>query len=300
MLGMDARRAANRGLDPCVCCVARARCMPPEGSTQRSEVGKKTPVARFLGAMTRSLVHHPITMLLAIFAFIAVAGVSTWKVSEGMGTDFKFIDLTLDESFLRDFYIEEERHWGAISYGLGVPVAHYAKDVDFGTVAVQRNLELVGYEMLALSMVNERAGLQSWNTAFALWAWENRGNELLPEAAFVIVPGGTDREGCEAGLPAGWSTCPSHFLTGQTFGAAVKHFLSLPTFAHFEDDVVFNGDGSVKAARMHAKHVDTANSDQQVKALEQSEDLAERWQGAMPGTFVFADPYIFYDQLRII
>jgi len=240
-------------------------------------------------------------MLLTIFAFLAVAGVSAWQVSDGMGTDFKMIDLTPDESYLRDFYNEEERHWGGISFGLGVPVAYYTRDVDFSTVEVQRDLELVGSGMLALSMVNEVAGLQSWSTEFAIWAWANRGMDLLPESAFVEVPGGIQRDGCEAGLPAGYSKCASHFLTGQTFAPAVRQFLRTPGFERFEDDVVFNGEGgSVKATRIRAKHVDTSNSDAQVDALEQAEEFAEKWQGTLPGSFMFADPYIFYDQFRII
>jgi len=274
--------------------------MPPEGATQSPDVGSKTPVARMLGALTRALVCHPVTVLLTIFAFIAVAAVSAWQVSDGLATDFKLIDLTPDESFLRDFYNEEKRHWGGISFGLGVNAAYYARDVDFGTVTVQRNLELVGSEMLALSKVNEEAGLRSWNTAFALWAWENRGTELLPTSAFEEVPGGVNRDGCEAGLPAGVTICPSHFLTGATFGPAVKHFLSLPAYGRFEDDVVFNGDGSVKVGRVHALHVDTVNSGQQVDVLEQAEDFTDTWQGALPGSFMLAGPYIFYDQFRII
>jgi len=307
MLAMDSRRAqaSPPALDPCACCNPCSNfCLPPEGATQGPTKGTKTPLAIFLGRVTRVLVSHPIIMLLTMLGFAAVAGLSMWTVSQDLGTEFKLIDLTPDTSFLRDFYNEEKLHFGGISFGLGVPCSYYIRDVDFSSVETQLRIEEVGAAMIALQTVNNDAGLTSWHTAFSLWAWEERGNlAVLPEDAFETVPGGASRAGCEVGLPPGVVECSTHFLTGETFGDAVAHFLSLPQYGRYEDDVIFHGagrSGGVRAARVRAQHIDTFNSDEQVDVLESAEDFTDRWQGALPGSFMLGSPYIFYDQFRII
>jgi len=303
LLAMDAARAGRNppGLDPLVCCSARACCMPPEGATQGPLPGSKTPLTRLLGSMTRILVSNPVTILLTVLAFFGVAVLSAWQISEGLGTDFKLIDLTPDTSFLRDFYNEEEKYFGGLSFGLGVRVAYYVRNVDMSSLDTQMRLEEAGGAMLALPTINEEAGLASWHTEFSLWAWANRGTTpLLPVDAFQEVPGGPSRAGCQAGLPPSVEECATHFLTGLTFGPAVALFLAMPQFGRFEDDIVFHTDGSIKASRLRAIHIDTYDSDGQIEVLEESEDFTDRSQTALPDSFMLAFPYIFYDQFRII
>lgn len=67
----------------------------------------------------------------------------------------------------------------------------------------------------------------------------------MPDAAFVAVA--TNRSGCATGLLPGFDTCADHLLTGATFAEALKEFLKTRMGAQFDDDVVFNSDGSIKA-----------------------------------------------------
>ncbi|CAE7278279.1 NPC1 [Symbiodinium natans] len=295
ILALDARRASADPprLDPCFCIGARASCMPGKGSE------KASPLERVLVAMIRFLTSHPAISLATILVFLLVAALSAWQVSLGLSTDFNIMDLSPDKSYLRDFYNEEIQHFGGLSTGgLALPTAFYAMDQDFQSLAVQRHLEEAGAGMMALSNVNNVRGLQSWHTIFTLWAVQNKGMlASLPHSAFTAVE--TNRTGCEAGLPSGVSTCSSFLVTGSTFLPALQEFFATPTGRAFEDDVVIQN-GQVKVVRLRASHVDTTNSREQVAVLEEAEAFTEQWQSALPGSFMNAQAYIFFDQYRII
>ena len=46
--------------------------------------------------------------------------------------------------------------------------------------------------------------------------------------------------------------------------------------------------------------MDTVNSKQQVAAMEETEQLSERWQNELPGSFMNSGAYIFFDQYRTV
>ncbi len=52
--------------------------------------------------------------------------------------------------------------------------------------------------------------------------------------------------------------------------------------------------------RLGATHMDTVNSKQQVAAMEETEQLSERWQNELPGSFMNSGAYIFFDQYRTV
>ena len=54
--------------------------------------------------MTRDSPGNVIGIVVTILIFLAVACVSVWQVSSGLSTDFNIMDLSPDQSFLRDFY----------------------------------------------------------------------------------------------------------------------------------------------------------------------------------------------------
>ena len=54
--------------------------------------------------MTRDSPGNVIGIVVTILIFLAVACVSVWQVSSGLLTDFNIMDLSPDQSFLRDFY----------------------------------------------------------------------------------------------------------------------------------------------------------------------------------------------------
>lgn len=54
--------------------------------------------------MTRDPPGNVIGIVVTILIFLAVACVSVWQVSSGLSTDFNIMDLSPDQSFLRDFY----------------------------------------------------------------------------------------------------------------------------------------------------------------------------------------------------
>eukprot|EP00403_Amphidinium_massartii_P048273 CAMPEP_0178464984 /NCGR_PEP_ID=MMETSP0689_2-20121128/51122_1 /TAXON_ID=160604 /ORGANISM="Amphidinium massartii, Strain CS-259" /LENGTH=788 /DNA_ID=CAMNT_0020091899 /DNA_START=162 /DNA_END=2525 /DNA_ORIENTATION=- len=285
LLAMDAKRASA----------------DPPGATQGPTPGTKSNLSKFLGGTTRVLVGNPVGIIVTIVIFFSIAAISAWQIGEGLGTEFKLIDLTPDESFLRDFYNEEQKHFGGIPGGLGIPTALYVRNVDFASLEVQRNIEEAGGQVLGMNNIKKDAGLTSWHAEFSVWAWSNQGSlAVLPPSAFQEVPDGPYRSGCEAGLPAGVTECTSHFLTGPTFASAVQYFLQLPQYGRFEEDVIFDSDGNIVAARQHAQHTDSFGSEDQVDALEEAESLSDRWQGDLPGCFVLSEPYIFWDQFRII
>eukprot|EP00435_Cladocopium_sp_Y103_P023434 s1754_g5.t1 len=293
LLTLDAQRQRARRLDPFLC-VAGSSCLPAlKDETQREPLGEA------LAAMIRLLTGNVIGIVVTILIFLAVAGVSVWQVSLGLSTDFDIMDLSPDQSFLRDFYNMEQEHFGGLSTGgLALPTAYYVRDVDFSTVEVQRYLEELGAEIVALDGVNQDRGLKSWHSVFTLWANSHRGTRAsLPTGAFVSVE--TNRTGCTAALPAGVTSCASAFLTGSTFATAVREFLTSRMGSQFEDDVIFV-ENQIKAARLRAVHIDTVNSNQQVELLEETERLSEAWQGKLPGSFMGAQAYIFFDQYRII
>ncbi|CAE7478152.1 NPC1 [Symbiodinium sp. CCMP2592] len=296
LLALDARRASADPprLDPCFCVGAGASCMPSKKSSEGS-----APLERVLVAMIKFLTSHPAISFATVILFLAVAAVSAWQVSLGLSTDFDIMDLSPDKSYLRDFYNQENLHFGGLSTGgLALPAALYVADQDFSSLAVQRHLEEAGAELMALSNVNSVRGLQSWHTVFTLWALQNKGVlPSLPDSAFTAVE--TNRTGCQAGLPSAVTTCTSHLVTGSTFLPALQEFLSTPTGKAFEDDVVVQ-DGQIKVIRLRANHIDTFNSKQQVALLEEVEAFTAQWQSALPGSFVSSPAYIFFDQYRII
>ena len=295
MLALDARRAQAMCIDPLPCIRARASCLPV-----KEEQKHESRLGNGLAAMIRMLTQHWTGIVITLLLFLTVAGVSLWQVSLGLGTDFDITDLTPDQSYLREFYNEERRHFGGLSGGgLALPTQFYVKDVDFSTVDVQRSIEEAGAGIMDMKSINKDRGLKSWHTAFTLWANLNKGTQsYLPDAAFVAVP--TNRTGCATGLLPGFDTCADHFLTGATFQEAVAEFLKTRMGVQFEDDVIFNSDGSIKVARLRATHVDTSNSRQQVDALEETEDFQEGVQGSLAGSFMSSPAYIFFDQFRII
>jgi len=303
LLTLDARRAGANPprLDPFACIAARSSCLPGmlpvyDGQKQDAEDSK---LAKMLTMMIRFLTKHVLGTVLTILVFLIIAGISVWQVSNGLGTDFDLMDLTPDHSFLRDFYNTEQQHFGALSQGgLALPTYYYIRDLNFSTVEVQLNIEKVGAEMLALNGINTERGLKSWHTIFTLWANEYRGlSDSLPNDAFVAVD--ANREGCASGLPNGINTCATHFLTGPTFPSAVYEFLSSRMGEQFYGDISWVGD-DISVIRLGATHMDTVNSKQQVAAMEETEQLTERWQTELPGSFMNSGAYIFFDQYRII
>ena len=296
LLALDARRAEADPprLDPCFCVGAGASCMPSAKSAEGTSILEK-----ILVAMIKFLTSHPAISFTTIILFLAVAAVSAWQVSLGLSTDFNIMDLSPDKSYLRDFNNMESLHFGGLSTGgLSLPCALYVADTDVSSLAVQRHLEEAGAGLMALDTVNSVRGLQSWHTIFTLWALQNKGVlASLPDSAFTAVD--TNRTGCEAGLPSGVTTCTSHLVTGSTFLTALQEFLATPTGRSFEDDVVIQN-GQFKVVRIRANHIDTFNSREQVTLLEEVEAFIQQWQAALPGSFVSAPAYIFFDQYRII
>ncbi|CAE7592674.1 NPC1, partial [Symbiodinium necroappetens] len=252
-----------------------------------------------LVAMIKFLTSHPAIAFITIILFLVVAAVSAWQVSLGLSTDFDIMDLSPDKSYLRDFNNVENLHFGALSTGgLSLPCALYVVDQDISSLAVQRHLEEASAGLMALDSVDSVRGLQSWHTTFTLWALQNKGVlASLPDSAFTAVD--TNRTGCQAGLPSGVTTCASHLVTGSTFLTAVQEFLATPRGRAFEDDVVIQN-GQIKVVRIRANHIDTFNSREQVVLLEEVEAFIQQWQAALPGSFVSAAAYIFFDQYRII
>lgn len=305
LLALDAHRAGLTPprLDPCACFAARSSCMPgvlpvwdangEEAAPEESKLGKG------LCMMIRFLTSHVAGIVVTLLLFLAVAGIAAWQVSNGLGTDFDIMDLTPDQSFLRDFYNKEQEHFGGLSTGgLALPTNYYIRDVNFSTVEVQRSMEQVGAEMLALKSINSERGLKSWHTIFTLWANQYKGTSAsLPLEAFVAVD--VNRDGCAAGLPKGISSCATHFLTGPTFPNAVLEFLWTSMGAQFDGDIHWEGH-DISVIRLRATHVDTVSSEEQVEGLEEAEKLTEKWQDALPGSFMSSGAYIFFDQYRII
>ena len=102
LLTLDAQRAAANRLDPFLCRAGQG-CVPAvKDDKEVAEV--REPLGEALAAMIRFLTSHVIGIVVTILIFLAVAGVSAWQVSNGLGTDFDIMDLTPDKSFLRDFY----------------------------------------------------------------------------------------------------------------------------------------------------------------------------------------------------
>ena len=295
LLALDARRAGAEPprLDPCFCIGAKASCMP----NKTSEAPSFLETA--LVAMIRFLTSHPAISIACILIFLAVAAVSAWQVSLGLSTDFDIMDLSPDQSYLRDYYNQERVHFGGLSAGgLALPCGYYVMDQDFSSMAVQRHLEEVGAGLIALTNVNSDRGLQSWHSVFTYWAVQNKGSlASLPDSAFTAVD--TNRTGCEAGLPSGVTTCTSFLVTGTTFVTAVQEFLQTNWGRAFENDVVVQN-GQIKVARLRATHIDTSNSKEQIAVLEEAEAFTKRWQSVLPGSFMNAQAYIFFDQYRII
>eukprot|EP00439_Symbiodinium_sp_Y106_P069098 s1926_g11.t2 len=296
LLALDARRAEADPprLDPCFCLAAGPSCMPSKKSSEGTSI-----LETALVAMIKFLTSHPAISFTTIILFLVVAVVSAWQVSLGLSTDFDIMDLSPDQSFLRDFYNMENLHFGGLSTGgLALPTAFYVADKDFSSLALQRHLEEAGAGLMALSNINSVRGLQSWHTIFTVWAVQNKGVlASLPDSAFTAVE--TNRTGCEAGLPSGVTTCTSHLVTGTTFLTALQEFLATPRGRAFEDDVVIQN-GQIKVIRLRANHIDTFNSKQQIALLEEMEAFTEQWQSALPGSFMSSQVYIFFDQYRII
>lgn len=54
----------------------------------------------------------------------------------------------------------------------------------------------------------------------------------------------------------------------------------------------------LQVMRLGVVHVDTTSSGPQIDSLEEAEALTARWQASLPGSFMNAQAYIFFDQYR--
>ncbi len=161
------------------------------------------------------------TKLAVILLFFGYCGFSAYGVTQ-VQTEFKIKDLTLDESYVRDFLNAENELQG--DYGKYRFHVYY-RHPDSHLLTKRQLMEQHETELESLFWV-ESGSLRSWFRSFRKYIATSN-NPVITE---------------------------SDLDTAEKFGKQVHTFLQNPLYAHWRDDVVLTENNIVKYSRISVVH----------------------------------------------
>lgn len=272
MLALDARRQEARRYD----CLP---CMKSKASMGVSVTQQERLLQRGFKAYAVCLLKPPVKIaVMTIFA--GVLGANSWawtKTTSG----FDLVDLTPDESYVRDFVNLNTELLGSASGK--IPFQVYTKGLAYHTEATQ-----IGYQALHDAIASDpkvdATTVDSWYQAFV-------DSEREPNAANRDAAG--------------------RYTTATTFYPALFEWLNrrndagLKINQRFEDDIVWVNpsvpEEGIRAARFSASHplAASSTSEQQVECLEAMEAI-QAASSLEPKPFIWTFFYLFFDQFRTI
>jgi len=177
-----------------------------------------------------------------------------------------------------------------------MPVMLTYNDLDFSSIAVQRAMQAANRDFIQLESVNAEPDFTvDWYGAFMAWAQSPAGPPGNEAWVDVATPGCDATPQCAVS-----STACCRYLAPAYFGTTLDRFLSSDKGSVVQDALHFGKGGTLKSCYFRAHHVDLANSEQMVAALEDTEAFTRRHEGSLPGMYVTASWYVFYDQYRKI
>jgi hypothetical protein len=231
---------------------------------------------------------HPASKVAVVVVFVGLAGVLGYIGMEKTSTGFELVDLTPDDSYVRDFFDIQESAFGSVVGRL--PTKLYFKQLEYHEAGVQGDMVETADQLLGLQTIDQGVGLDSWHLSFTAWAWSQQstwGPSNFKPSTYVC-------ENIREGL------CPKQFLTGDVvFYQALRQWLS-SSGQRFLDDMRLNdARDRILSSRVSLSHVVMESSSSQVEGLVTSQDACQA--SAMePKPFVSSYPYIYFDQYRII
>ena len=293
MLALDEdRRQAGRM--NWLCCLKA--CGSSEGGGTTTDDGAPPPpsmLSNCMGSCTKAVVSNPAAKVAVLAVFAAMAGTSVWSVASGIDTGFDIIDLTPDVSYLRDYLDQSTELYGDAG---GLPATAFLAGVDLSSLKNQMAVLDMSKAALDLDYVDADTPVSSWLESFSDWA---RSQQM----GMAFVPGFTT---VLTGLQSGTGVYENQtFVVGeQPFIDAVRTFVSGPAGKRFEDSIVFDSrvPGGIRTSAIFtAYHVSMTTTTKQVAALNEMEGFTASYSSTtLPGVFVSAVPYIYFDQFRII
>jgi predicted RND superfamily exporter protein len=267
LLALDQRRRKANRMD-FLCCIRMGTNDPTEDEPEGDSLS-----VRIMEKYTKAITHNIVVKLIIVAAFIIVSALCLWQAVDKTDTEFDILDVTPDESYMRDYLNVEEQYWKGVSSELNTPVGLYFRDIDFSDGAIQAKMHTAENDLLNVGCINEDVAIVSWHRQFTQWA-DNSGKQLTQVGA-------------------------ERFLTGPSVRSDLETWLNSDG-KHFKNDVQLGSGSILKGARSHVRQERMDNSNVQKDCLTAVEEFIEAMEAELANTFVFSPVYIFYHQYRII
>jgi hypothetical protein len=272
MLALDTRRQESHRYDCLPCIKAKA-------SNDAAAVPEQESMLQRGFKAYASWLLKPTVKAAVLVIFAAVLSANTWGWTQTT-SGFELVDLTPDESYVRDFVNLNAELLGSATGK--IPFQVYTKDLDYHTQATQHSYQAL-HDAVASDPKVEASTVNSWYLEFMQ-------SSSVPDAA--------DREA------AGW-------YSAATFYPALFEWLNarnsggLRVNQRFENDIVWvdpsDPEQGIRAARFAGSHplAVSSTSEQQVECLEAMEAI-QAASSLEPKPFIWTFFYLFFDQFRTI
>jgi hypothetical protein len=275
MLALDSRRQESQRYD-CLPCI-KSKATVDEGPAEPEE----SALQRGFRKYAEILLKKPVKVAVLV-VFTAMLSVNVWGWTQTT-SGFELVDLTPDESYVRDFV---NLNLNLLGTPTGkIPFQVYTKGLPYHTAATQTSY-LALHDALAAEPKVDAPTIDSWYAAFMA-------SEGVPNAA------DRDAEG--------------RYTSASTFYPALYAWLNeeqppgsgLKVNQRFANDIVWVDESApeqgIKAARFAASHpiAVSSTSEQQVVCLEAMEAIQDA-STLEPKPFIWTFFYLFFDQFRTI
>lgn len=217
-----------------------------------------------------------------VLLFLGFGGLcSFWYTQVGLG--FDLIDLTPDDSYVRDFFVSVEQKTGRITGRVDAYLVY--SHVEFHTAETQNAMNAFNARVRAAP---EMYAVVEWMPTF--YAYTNRTQPQFMQSG-VFVPGSAAAFGAAMRAFLNY-TCPSA-AAGCVPGTRPNTF--------FSHQVSFQpGSDIVRALRLGVTHRRFANSIKEGDCVLAMQALTESAAGFKTQPFLYTQPYIYWHQYTII
>ena len=220
----------------------------------------------------------PPVKIAVLVIFAAVLSANTWSWAQTT-SGFELVDLTPDESYVRDFVDLNAELLGSATGK--VPFQVYTKNLDYHTQATQNSYQAL-HDAVSSDPKVEASTVDSWYLEFM--------------KSSVVDAASRDA--------AGWYTASTFYPTLFEWLNA-RNSVGLRVNQRFERDIVWvdpsDLEQGIRAARFSGAHplAVSSTSEQQVECLEAMEAI-QTSSSLEPKPFIWTFFYLFFDQFRTI
>lgn len=215
-------------------------------------------------------------LVLAMFAVITALNFyfSLWRVTEG----FEFIDMTPDQSYLRDFLSQSDR-WQLTARNFQIDTGLYlGADSAYWDPAWRLDLDATLQGLHESDHMTEY--LMSWFHALLAWA---------------DARGGTESSTCRLGCAEEefWPLLHA-FLADNALESSGRGGT-----AHYWADLAWRPDGKLKASRLHLQHSTTDTVREQIAAMDTALESLDQ-SPLRESSWLSSSAYLYITQFKVI